>query len=957
MKYSFVTFFGELVLAMLTLGVVYGATITASVQVLSPSANIVMSSFTAPQNVIQDSSVTFTANLINVGSLSSGNIILNLSVSGSSNFLFTESAGSLAPAQSETVGITLANAAGTQGSDMASVSANYIMGDNIIRSNNQTTFYTVTSASGQIDLYGPSANVFLVISPVNGIVLNDTDTGAIISLAPATSNTEFGTITVTNATSNAIYSGINTPTGKAARGILLGISAQQMSLPINYTISIPYGCGASSPAPYMLSGGSWTSISHYSVNSLSCLVNFSLQGNNTVVGIFSGSGGVGNNNNRGGSSGGGSIGVGGGGTFKPSVLVLNSTCYEITNLTNPGFVNVAFTAGSFNIRANFISPTDAGVTVDNSTSYTLYPEQPESLSLSNDYNYTLLLTNISYVPAVHTIRADLCSYPLINSLSSVSTTFPQPSQPQQENFISAIPRLIINSIPLFSELVSGSESLSTITIKNAQNFAEAINLSVPALYADLVKLPYSNIVLNPNQSISLSVLYTAPKNFSEGVYIIPLNITTTANGQKSEQTEYLASSISQNTSDEPKIINEISLVNNTNGASGILEVTAPESINVTDLIVKTILPLSVARNVSDISAVGMNAKVIATSTGYEIDWFINTLSAGTTSYGYYTIRNLQGQYALTNVQNTFVQPAPVSASQIMRITSSDVPNLYVGSVGTIAISVLYTGSHYSPVSFTLSGAGGAYILNSSQTINATPNSDISAQFGVDPYSTGTLLLTLYISGDGYNTTYQIPAVVLNASALDMNTLSPRDYGILAVMLAAIVLAMAVWGLTMRSRQKYHKIGDNKDSMTVGGEKGERLSTIARQMDRTFGEEHASLPVKKHKGLFGFSIGKTLRRRASKEFSAPGKSRSDALRSIAQQENQIFENKPAWQESRNSRQPDSFSIHKNKSRADRHEAAKGRRASLDIFRRRKKKSIERYIRLHDLSKRIDEDKEE
>ncbi|MCL5427889.1 MAG: YncE family protein [Candidatus Marsarchaeota archaeon] len=118
--------------------------------------------------------------------------------------------------------------------------------------------------------------------------------------------------------------------------------------------------------------------------------------------------------------GGGGGGVVGGGTFRPAVSTINNTCYLVSNLTAPDYAVVNFTGISFNIRANFISPTDAGVTVNSTSPYTLYPNNTISILNTAKYNYTMKLTGISYIPAVHTITLAVCT---------ISKVKPSPNAP------------------------------------------------------------------------------------------------------------------------------------------------------------------------------------------------------------------------------------------------------------------------------------------------------------------------------------------------------------------------------------------------------------------------------------------------------------------------------------------------------------------------------------------------
>ena len=559
---------GALIIAFVLLGILAAnSTITATVNVSLPSANVSISSFSTTSSVVQGSQITFYANLVNTGELASGSMAVNLSISGPSNVLFSEDVSALAPGQNETVGITLNNATSVAGSYTASLSANYVSAGNVVSTGVYRTTYTVTSYSSGTGGGGPSG---------------------------------------------------------------------------------PVGGGG-------VSGGS------------------------------------------------------------------------------AGFATV-----------------------------------------------------------------------------------------------SAIPQLEISSVPLIYELVSGSEEVSSLILHNKQSFDEAISLSVPSAFSDLIKLPYKNVTLSPNQTLSLSVLYTAPQNISAGTYIVPLNITTLANGVRTVWTEYLSSSITPNVTTEPSILNEISLTNNTKNATGILEVAAPPHTNLSDLSIRTLIPISAAGNVSDISAFGMDAVVSVTGSGYEINWHLNSLAAGSTSFGYYMISGLLKQNTLRDVQNTFVQPSVLAASQVLRVVGTDVPEMYVGSTGNVKVEVLYTGSDYSPVSLTLSGPVGAVVYNESQVINATPNSDISTEFGIGPTSTGTLLMTLYISGGGQTLSEQIPVLVLPSTVAAASSSALPTTFVYAVALLAVAI-LVVMARTLTIRRGRRSGAQPKDLWTGRGVDDESLRNIAKQI--------------------------------------------------------------------------------------------------------------------------------
>jgi hypothetical protein len=100
-------------------------------------------------------------------------------------------------------------------------------------------------------------------------------------------------------------------------------------------------------------------------------------------------------------------GAPGGSSGLPAVIHSGS-CYEISNLTQYGSETVTLNGTAFAIRVNFITPTTAGVTVNNNT-YSLSPNQLQSILHTTGYNYTIEMTSLSYIPIKDTINLTICS--------------------------------------------------------------------------------------------------------------------------------------------------------------------------------------------------------------------------------------------------------------------------------------------------------------------------------------------------------------------------------------------------------------------------------------------------------------------------------------------------------------------------------------------------------------------
>ncbi len=117
--------------------------------------------------------------------------------------------------------------------------------------------------------------------------------------------------------------------------------------------------------------------------------------------------------------GGGGGGGGSGGSILPTIGTSGS-CTTISQLYPPLFVNVAVNNNHYHITDNFITPTTAGITINNA-SYTLSPNVPVNITVTGAYTIYASLTNITYVPSGHMISLEMC---VQNHVTTPTTTIP-----------------------------------------------------------------------------------------------------------------------------------------------------------------------------------------------------------------------------------------------------------------------------------------------------------------------------------------------------------------------------------------------------------------------------------------------------------------------------------------------------------------------------------------------------
>jgi hypothetical protein len=119
---------------------------------------------------------------------------------------------------------------------------------------------------------------------------------------------------------------------------------------------------------------------------------------------------VGGGGGGGGISGSPGSGVSGGGSLVPTVLSAPSgggECVTILNFSKDNQENVVVLGNKFNVVENFITPTTAGVSVNNE-SHTLALDNAISLASISGINYTLNLTKITYLPIHDSVTVVLC---------------------------------------------------------------------------------------------------------------------------------------------------------------------------------------------------------------------------------------------------------------------------------------------------------------------------------------------------------------------------------------------------------------------------------------------------------------------------------------------------------------------------------------------------------------------
>ena len=487
----------------------------------------------------------------------------------------------------------------------------------------------------------------------------------------------------------------------------------------------------------------------------------------------------------------------------PSILLhsLQSFYIELNNTGSFAFSN--------SISASIHISGPRSVVINGSSNYSLSPSQNLTLTFSSSnstaapgsYHATL---NVTY-PVNKTLHSKYAT--IAYTVTTPSTSVPTPKP------VVRIPQFSLLSFPYLVSLVSGKSQTGSISIRNNGNTTEYVNMSVPSVYSSLLSLSATNLSIPSGQTISLSTLEHAPSSLAPGHYVVPINITASIAHTTATETLYMSIEVSApgKVSAQPSI----TLTNNTNGASGTVDIINPTQSNLTNVVVRTMLPGSITSNISLISASGLPYAISKSDGSYVINWYVSDLPKNSSTYAYFSLANITNQDRLSSISGQIEVPSVPVVSSILKVVDLTVPTFYVETENTISLTFFYSGTSPQTVSTYLTGPTSTAIYNSSQSINAVPNGAYTEYFGVKPSSTGTAMMSLYISTHGANMSYSIPILVLaqpvtttstttipQVSVPGLSTSAATTYGpLIAILLVIALIIIAV--ARSSNRPKYN----------------------------------------------------------------------------------------------------------------------------------------------------------
>ncbi|MDE1825399.1 MAG: hypothetical protein KGH61_03425 [Candidatus Micrarchaeota archaeon] len=445
-----------------------------------------------------------------------------------------------------------------------------------------------------------------------------------------------------------------------------------------------------------------------------------------------------------------------------------------------------------------------------------FPET--SLSPGQNSSYLISVSNASSEAGTYTATAHQAY--LLNGANAISNTASTtylvksnaPSGPgsaqgggavsKSTTPITPLPALSLTSVPLYTSISSGTPSLALIGVENTGTAPESITFSIPKEYSGFLSLSSTSLNLDPKQSVSMQMFVNPNTTIPTGTYIVPVTIKLDSAGTTANQTEYFTFNLYAPQNRSVVVVNQLSLLNYTQMARGVIQISNPTKNTAHNLTLQTLIPLALAKNISDIQTSGFPTTITDPPGFYTINWKIGELGAGAVTFAYYTISNPQSQGLLQRIQNVLASPSQPSPSSILKVVNIAFPTFYTNSSNNIQVYSLFTGTQEQQVHYTMTSPSAIQIRNATQAINASPNQLLGPSFQIQTSAQpGTYLLSLYISTQGFNATYSLPLIVLaNPSESTTSSrqfpinlrLSNAGIGAIAAVVAIIAIAIAAF---------------------------------------------------------------------------------------------------------------------------------------------------------------------
>jgi len=433
----------------------------------------------------------------------------------------------------------------------------------------------------------------------------------------------------------------------------------------------------------------------------------------------------------------------------------NSQLVVYVNITNNG----ALTSNPMRLAFSLTGPT---LYTTNFTLPKLMPGAYDNISFTVPNGTAQHGTYTAFAKIYYSTTAPYQNLTASNSTPTASFSYyvtPGPVVKPVPIPITPLPTLSIESAPMSVSTVAGQPVLSQISFSDTSSAPETVNLTVAPEFQNIVSISASSLVVKPGEVVTDSVVFRPFANATPGAYVVPINISTTIANITTTRTQYIMLSVVKK-SNGTSLSTQMLLLNNATQASGTIAITAPSNSSLSNFTVATRLPLHSVSSISQITAYGLPSNITEQDGYYVITWHVAYLPKGQTTYAYYSLNKPNPQF-LVYSQNLLQMPSKVIAAQVLRILNIEMPSLYTNSTGKITISALYTGSQVQNIYFMLTAPPAITIRPAELIVNASTNQLLIEAFNAtSSSSTGTFMLSLYVSTPGFNNTYSLPLVVL-----------------------------------------------------------------------------------------------------------------------------------------------------------------------------------------------------
>ncbi len=462
--------------------------------------------------------------------------------------------------------------------------------------------------------------------------------------------------------------------------------------------------------------------------------------------------------------------------------------------------NVEGKWSNFTISASALSPSQSSSISSSRSGLTQYPGT-YTVRAYAEYNNGVSTVRSATVNATYYVQS---STPTPPTPSHGSGGLPGPAPPPSgTSLVTSLSTLVITEAPLTTYLTPTTSSSGSMGLQNTANSTATISLSMPPQFSKYIQFSQSTFLLEPRQVGYINIIVN-PSGMPAGSYYVPINLSTTVNGNTQSRIEYYLLDIYGNQSKAvPQVLTYVQMLESGNQASVALKISAPAAAPISNATITTYIPASAVQNASSIYTYGLASSVELVNGSYAIQFNVPYVRANGSTYIYYQIKDPLLQSVLGQLNTTLAEKS--ASNNNIQILGISAQTMHAGQQSAVDVYVLYTGTENARVYFDLATSPTSQsdlaISNPLRLVNVTPNQVINQIFTVKAgNSTGQSVLNLRISYGSEVLSYPITVSVL-PTIQSFSIPVSADYRVYAAA-AAIILAASAAALYLRlSRPK------------------------------------------------------------------------------------------------------------------------------------------------------------